>query len=149
MHFYIFYKFDLCRFWYTVCFCRNCINLLKNLLGINLGNLCISYLWVACFLGEINKIFEFLGLLYFYRVKMNYYLYRNPVSQNLDKSYKLTNIKSVLFYFLSRYLLLPSIGNHVISGEMKNAVPAESCHMDTWIFVLPALIELGRFNRLT
>lgn len=32
-------------------------------------------LWVACFLGEVNKIFEFLGLLYFYRVKMVYYLF--------------------------------------------------------------------------
>lgn len=26
-------------------------------------------LWVACFLGEVNKIFEFLGLLYFLQSK--------------------------------------------------------------------------------
>lgn len=103
MHFYIFYKFDLCRFWYTVCFCRNCINLLKNLLGINLGNLCISYLWVACFLGEINKIFEFLGLLYFYRVKMNYYLYRNTLSQNLD-NLNVTDSQILRVFYFTFYL---------------------------------------------
>lgn len=57
-------------------------------------------LWVACFLGEVNKIFELLGLLYFYRVKMDYYLYKNPISLKPD-NFNVTNLKilSVLFSF--------------------------------------------------
>lgn len=56
-------------------------------------------LWVACFLGEVNKIFEFFVLLYFYRAKMDYYLFRNA---HISKSRKLqccklTNIKCGLF----------------------------------------------------
>lgn len=60
-------------------------------------------LWVACFLGEVNKIFEFLGLLYFYRVKMDYYLYRSPVSLSLE-NFCVANLQILKVLYFTFYL---------------------------------------------
>ena len=59
MHFYTFYKFDLCRFWYTVCFCRNCINSQNFIRGKFETFMYILILGCLFFRWEINKILYF------------------------------------------------------------------------------------------
>lgn len=64
---------------------------------------------------------------------MDYYLYRNPESLSLENfcvTNLPTNIKSVLCYFLPRYLLSYVWGMSFLSREVRREVLTVSCHMN-------------------